>query len=1026
MHLLRFAGISFLNPYAARVSVARDYAEDEDVSRPRRMVGPKCIARAAILFLIALLTLHPGISQSGPKIVSSGERNYTAHSWLPQNGLPGETVQAFAQATDGYLWVGTSEGLARFDGERFTVFARENTPELRENSIFCLLAARNGTLWIGTEGGGLVEMRDGRFRLYSNADGLTDGFVRALFEDRAGALWVATDNGLFRKQGKRIERVDNRPGMPANAFHGVLEDHRGRIWAGAPRLYAIINGEPREFALDGTDSQNRVKSILETDDGSIWIGTVSGLHRLRPGAEHFERIGGVWGTIRTLCAVGPGELWAGAIGQGIFRIHYNARNSSALHMDAPSPQVSNTILSIVADDTGNIWVGTQVGMARLSRTPVEVLSLPQAADSDFGTVSLDADGSLWAASNQLVHVEDGQAKPFRFAALGDARARNLLRTRDGSLWIGTDGSGLFRISAGGTAHYTMLQGLPNNFIRCMIEGRDGSLWIGMDEGVSRFDGRSFHNLTVQNGLVYFSTRSILEDRNGDIWVGTERGITHLHKGQPIHDEVTEALKSEKVWALHEDSDGGLWLGTRTNGLYRYRDNLLTHYTTDNGLASNSIYSILEDSSHHLWLSGPLGVMLINRSELDAQARNPRQALSMRFYRGDAGDKPTLFYGGTQPAGVIRRGEDAWFPTNRGLWRIQPSEFDVPSLTHLLISAVTIDGKAAANRTSVVLPAGVSRVEIAYEPILLSSQENLLFHYRLVGFDKDWTSAGAAQRSATYTNLPAGSYTFLVEAWQREHPDARVQIALKIEKKPYFYRTPWFIGFCLLIAGLVAIAGYQMRIRQVHGRFEAVLAERTRLAREMHDTLIQGCASVSAMLEAVLGCAPEDQDSRTHLIEYASTQIRATMDEARQAVWNLRGNEVAPESLAASLQEMSERVSREYGVAAECRVDGTPFPVGKQATHELMMVAREGLYNAVLHGEPSRIAASLQFTAQELSLEIADDGQGFDVAARPAEGHYGLQGLRERVSRIEGRVAIESHPGQGTTVRVQIPRQGLNQ
>ena len=184
---------------------------------------------------------------------------------------------------------------------------------------------------------------------------------------------------------------------------------------------------------------------------------------------------------------------------------------------------------------------------------------------------------------------------------------------------------------------------------------------------------------------------------------------------------------------------------------------------------------------------------------------------MRFYRGDAGDKPTLFYGGTQPAGVIVHGEDAWFPTNRGLWRIRPAEFDIPSLTHLLIGAVTVDGKAAASGASVVLPAGASRLEVAYEPILLSSQENLLFHYRLVGFDKDWTLAGATQRSATYTNLPSGKYTFQVEAWQREHPDARVQVALQLARS----RTstaPRGLSGCLLIAGLVAIGAYQMRIR----------------------------------------------------------------------------------------------------------------------------------------------------------------------------------------------------------------------
>ena len=949
------------------------------------------------------------------------ETNYTVHSWQPQNGLPGQTVQAFAQTADGYLWVGTSEGLARFDGERFTVFARDTTPEMRENSVFCLRAGRDGTLWIGTEGGGLVELRGGRFRHYGREDGLTDGFVRALEEDRTGALWVATDNGLFRKRGQRLERVDGRPGMPVSAFHGVLEDRRGRLWAGAARLYAIINGEPREFALDGTDSQNRVKSILETEDGSIWVGTVSGLHRLRPGAERFERVAGVWGTIRTLCAVGRGEIWAGAIGQGIFKIRYTEKASATVHEEAPTPQVSNTILSIYGDATGNLWVGTQVGMARLSRTPVEVVSLPQAADSDFGTVSVDADGSLWAASNELVHVEDGRALPHRFAALGEARARNLLRTRDGALWIGTDGSGLFRVTAHETKHFTMKQGLPNNFVRCMLEARDGTLWVGMDESVTHYDGRAFHNLTMQNGLGYFSTRALAEDRSGDIWIGTERGVTHLHAGRPVQDAVTEALKEEKVWALHADPDNGLWLGTRTNGLYRWRDGQLTHYTTQQGLESNSIYSILEDAAGHMWLGGPFGVMRVNRADLEAQARNPKQPLALRFYRGDAGDKPTLFYGGTQPAGVLVHGDEAWFPTNRGLWRIRPTEFDVPPLKHLNIGAVTVDGRAAQAGVPLVLAAGASRMEIGFEPVLLSSQEDLQFRYRLEGFDKDWTAT--AQRTATYTNLPAGKYTFVVEAWQREHPEQRVQAALRLEKKPFFYRTPWFIGLCALLVGLIAVAAYQVRIRQVHGRFAAVLAERTRLAREMHDTLIQGCASVSAMLEAASGCPPDDAETRQHMIEYASTQIRAAMDEARQAVWNLRGKEPGQETLVGSLEQMSKRVSREYGVEAECSVEGSPFAVGQQATHELMMVAREGLYNAVLHGEPEKIATRLKYTNDAVALEIADDGRGFDTAATAANGHYGLEGLRERVARMKGAVEIESAPGKGTTVRVRVPRKG---
>ena len=289
---------------------------------------------------------------------------------------------------------------------------------------------------------------------------------------------MATDNGLFRKQGQRLERVDNRPGMPANAFHGVLEDRRGRIWAGAPIYTPSSMGSRGSSPLTGriarTASSPSLKQMTVpsgSEPSVVYTGFVpvlSALSGLAVSGEPFAP-----SARSALVNYGP-ERSGRDLPDPLQR-----KQQLRVAQDAPSPQVSNTILSIVADDIGNIWVGTQVGMVRLSRTPVEVLSLPQAADSDFGTVSLDADGSLWAASNQLVHVKDGQAKPFRFPELGDARARNLLRTRDGSLWIGTDGSGLFRFSAGSTAHYTMLQGLPNNFIRCMIEAVTAALdWYG--------------------------------------------------------------------------------------------------------------------------------------------------------------------------------------------------------------------------------------------------------------------------------------------------------------------------------------------------------------------------------------------------------------------------------------------------------------------------------------------------------------------------------------------------------------------
>ena len=948
---------------------------------------------------------------------SANEWNFTIRSWQSQDGLPEETVQAFAQTPDGYLWVGTSGGLLRFDGARFHLFAHENTPAFGENSVFCLLAAHDGRLWIGTDGSGLIEWQNGVFHAYPTEKGQTADFVRALAEDRNGLLWVATDDGLFWARNGRLERADKPLGLPVFNVHAVLEDRTGRIWVGGSRLYSLKDGQSREYSLPDNDSRNKVKSFLQTADGVIWVGTVGGLYRLRPGHERFEPVPGVAGTIRALREAPNGELWAGAIGEGIFRI----RGDRVTRLKAPSPLVSNTVLSIFADSDRDLWIGTQAGMMRLSRTPVRVLALPTAADSDFGTVALDSDGSLWAASNQLVHVQSGRAVPFHFPGMDEARVRNVLRARDGSLWIGTDGSGVYRHSAQGTRHFTTHEGLVNNFVRVFLESRDGSLWIGTDNGVSHLDQAGFQNYTSQNGLAYNSIRSLLEDRDGTIWIGTEHGLSQFRNGGFFHDAMTAALGDEKVWALHQDADGGMWIGTRAHGLYRYRNGQLSHYTTANGLASDSIYCILEDKQGHFWFSGPSGVMLLNRGELDAHATGKEQLLSLRIFRADEGGKPVQFYGGTQPAGALTATGEAWFPTSQGLWSIRPDELEHPFISNLNIDSVRVDGRPASLPGKLDLDASSDRVEIAYEPVLLRSQEGLRFRYRLDGYDRGWTYANAQQRLATYTNLPAGQYTFLIEAWETDHPAHTAHAAIGFLKKPYFYRTPWFVALCVLIAALLSILAYQVRMKQIHDRFKAVLAERTRLAREMHDTLIQRCVSISALLEAAASREIDDNESRAHLIDYAATQIRATVDEARQAVWNLRGEERTLVNPETALRRMAERIGREHGVEMAYRLLGKPFPISLPATHELMMVAREAVLNAILHGHAQHVEAEIRYAGQSLSLTVKDDGDGFDAAKAFSDEHFGLRGMRERIHRFDGKLEIESVSHRGTSVRVEIPR-----
>jgi len=949
--------------------------------------------------------------------IASSPPGFTRKLWQTQDGLPEQTVQAFAQTTDRYLWIGTTGGLMRFDGARFSIFDHENTPELKENSVFTLLASRDGSLWIGTEGGGLVRYQAGRFRAYGSREGLSDGFVRALHEDRKGTIWVGTDNGLLRLVGERFERMDSAGGVPAIAVHAIAEDQDGGLWVGGSRLLRFNVGAPREYHLDGSASQNRVKSILETADRTVWVGTVSGLNRLRPGSPRFERVDGIKGTVRVLRQTSDGVLWIGMIGQGI---RFRAGDKFTA-MTAPDSLPSNTVLNIFEDDEQNLWIGTQAGVLRLTKTPVRIVPLPHSEDSDFGTIYQDRDGTLWVVSTDVFRLRNGVAEPYAFPGLGHIPVRNVYRDRGGALWVGTDGEGVVRIDGERIMRLTMKEGLVNNFVRAMLQSRDGSMWIATDEGVSRWTPHGFTNYQMRDGLSYFSTRALLEDHNGGIWIGTDRGLNHLHAGVFARDTVTEALSQEKVWAIHEDSDGGLWFGTRNDGLYRWKQNKLTHFTTDQGLASNSIYQILEDKSGSFWMSGPNGISLLNRHELDLAAENPAQHLSLALYGISNEVETTQIYGGRQPSGCLGTQGDVWFPSNKGPIHILRNVVEPSPLPPVVVNEVVVDGRNVNTDGPIVMTPGSGRLEVSFAPILLHSQDGVRFRYRLEGFDKNW-SAASSRRVASYTNLPAGKYTFRVAAFEVNNPQAVSEASLSVVQKPHFYQSIWFVACCIALAVGVIVGVYRFRLWQIKMRFEGVLDERGRLAREMHDTVIQGCVSVSALLEAIASLNRPDGRLTQDLVEYARTQVRSTIDEARQVIWNLRQQNPSEKMLGPALQRMAEQISKESGIAIVCEVTGKPFVLNQFATHELMMMAREAVYNAVLHAKPAQIEIEVCFAKKDLTLEVRDNGSGFDPAViQPHERHYGLLGMQERVQAVGGLFKLVSAAGKGTNVHIQIPK-----
>lgn len=936
---------------------------------------------------------------------------YTKRLWQAQDGLPDQAVQAFAQTPDGYLWIGTKGGLIQFDGVKFLVYTHENTPNLVESSVNCLAVGPDGSLWIGTEGGGLIRFHNRTFQSYPTKDGLRNSFVRAVYVDSHETVWVGADQGLFQVVGPSLQRVDGTNGVPAIFVRTITQDQQGDIWVGGTTLLQFHGTSVRVYPLPGGPSLNLVTNLLATREGKLWIGTLSGLHFLDSSGT-LRKIRGSSGIVAALRETSDAALWIGTIGQGLFLYQAGSLSRPLVSQSLPS----STISAVFEDNEKNIWLGTQAGMLRMTKTPVRITALPGGADSEFETIYQDRDESLWVAvSTHLFRIRDGIAKPYIIPGMPNLRVRTLVRDREGYLWVGTDGKGILRLGKDKILHYSNKQGLTNDFIRVILQSRDGSLWVGTDGGVSHLVSGTITNFGTNNGLVYFSVTSMLEARNGDIWVGTSRGLSHLHKGKFVHDIATQTLKQEKLWSIHEDSEGSLWFGT-SNGLYRFRSGKMDRFSMAQGLVSNVIYQILEDPNENLWLSGPTSVSRLSRHEFDTG-----QKIHLSLYLSSYNMESAELYGGLQPAGCITPQGDVWFPSNKGPIHVLATQTTPANPPPIIIDQVLADGQSTAFDHEIVLRPGNTRLEISYAAMLLRSQEAVRYRYKLDGLES-WNEA-YSRPTAYYTNLPPGKYKFRVQAFEINTPDAVSEIAVDIVQKPHFYRTTWFVTLCVLFLAALILGIYRFRLHQMKMRFHAVLEERARLAREMHDTLIQGCVGVSSLLEAATGIESGEEELKEQLLNYATDQVRSTIEEARRAVWDLRNSPGLSKTGRPLLERITAQFEKDHGVPISCQVSGTSFPLGESVTHELEMVVREALSNAILHGQPSKVDIVVHFSQQELTISIRDNGSGFDQKAEfsAERKHYGLIGMRERMHRLQGTLEVVSAPGRGTEVYIQLPR-----
>ena len=766
---------------------------------------------------------------------------YRIDAWKSEHGLPLDTVQALLQTRDGYLWVGTGGGLARFDGVRFATFESSSMPELAALAIFGFMEDAAGNLWIGHAGGAAV-YRDGHFRSAFGKE-TTDGRrVWNFAQAPDGSIWAATENGLVHWQNGVRKIYRTADGLLTDRLRAVAFDRDGTLWiASAPGLVSFDGTRFKAVDQAAGFPSHGVRSILADPAGGVWAATAGGgLARVQGETiTTYTVADGLPTDHLTALTRGPrGSLWIGTWGAGIVRL----RDGQFSALSSDGGLSGEQIWSIHADREGSVWVGTWVGgLNRLRNRDFVVLGTPEGLSHENVRAVMHAgDGATWVstAGGGVNRIQAGTITPFgKAAGLPTDEASSLLEDRDGSVWIGTYTSGVARVRDGTIDTWGAGSGLPGLDVRVLFQDRRGTVWVSTTSGLARFDGTGFVPVT-EPGAPPQGATAILEDRSGTLWMGSDEGLLRYSNGIFTRMTRADGLVSNWVLSLHEDADGAIWVGSNGEGLNRLKDGRVASILPSHGLWDGLVQVILEDRQGNFWMTCNRGFFRVARAELDAFAEGrAREVRSVGYGPGDA-LRSTTFAGGLQPAGAVDAGGRLWLPSFRGLVIVDPAalpESREPPAVHF--EEITVGGSSIGAATQVVLPPGSRPLAIRYTTASLRSADRVRFRYQMDDGDGGtWVDLGS-RREAFFPSLPHGEYRFRIAASTDGQRWREASSPLVVTVQPYFFQTPWFLALVAL-AVLAAIAAFMrlrtrgMRRRQLE--MERLVAEKTeelRLANE---------------------------------------------------------------------------------------------------------------------------------------------------------------------------------------------------
>jgi ligand-binding sensor domain-containing protein/signal transduction histidine kinase len=1020
-----------------------------------------------ILLAFALLWLRAACgfsAEANPQfIVDVWERD---NSLLPQNA-----VISLIQTQDGFLWVGTLNGLARFDGLRFKCFDEGNTPGLNSSRVIKLFEDSKKNLWIGTDSGGIFCASGGRVRSLALGRGTRESRLSAMCEDPSGAVWLYTTDGFLG----RCDPASDRPpeawqvtNPPVSKCRSMIIDDSGVLWLGTDftlfslRPAAAANPKNLPPAAYNKLSVGPLDLLLASRSGGFWVLGAGHIQKWKGNRQEVDLGPYPWDPKKTrvnaACEDADGRLVVGTGGEGIF--WFDSDGHDYVQLASPTNGLThNTILSLCLDREGDLWVGTDGrGLNRVKRSPFQVL------DGSRGlavqSVCEDQSGGLWIGywGERIDHLKGGKLEQFgRLQGLVNLGVKSVLVDPGQNVWAGTDSGGLLRLREGSFERapgseqlrssqeisvvfkdpenrlWTGVQAGPQTVISALFQDRENRLWAGTQAGLASYDGREWQLVTNASG---WAVRAIAEDREGALWIGTEGGgLLRQRDGEVVtYRKNNCALPTDNISSLYEDQEGVLWVGT-SGGLARLQAGKWASFAGRLGSATGSIGYLIEDAQGHLWLGSNAGLLRVRKRDLNDLMADPHGSVLVRSY-GKAEGLPTGECSqGSQPAACRTRDGRLWFPTTQGLVYVDPARLvQNTNPPPVIIESVWIDEKLQGEGTlrspvlqELTVPAGAESIEIHYTSLNLSAPEKGLFKYRLEHHETGWSRRLGTERYVRYTRVPQGHYRFQVMACNEDGVWNDAGASLAITVLPPFWQTWWFVTLttlCLvgLIVGGVHYVSTQKLQRQlaVLRQQEALERERARIARDLHDQLGANLTQVALLGEMAEADKKQPDEVAGHARQISQT-ARETTRALDEIVWTVNPSNDTLDGLINYVCKYAQEYLAVAGLRYRLEVPAQlpSIPISPELRHNVFLAVKEAVNNIVKHAKATSAWLRLRLETDRFVLEIEDDGRGLPAVAEK-KGRNGLRNMRKRMEDIGGEFLIGPGGGKGTRVCLAAP------